>query len=149
MAGLTILRVVDNSTIERDERERTERELQARQNDPFILGLTGYLKTCWDAALIAKRPIERLMLAALRQRNGEYDPAKLVDIRNQGGSEVYMMITEVKCRAAESWLRDILLDQGTPPWDLQPTTLPDLPPDSDEEISQIFAQKVLQLLQYM
>lgn len=147
MAGLTILRVVDNETLARAEQERIERELQARQNTSLILGLTAYLRECWDAARIAKKPIEDIMLRALRQRNGEYEADKLSQIRNQGGSEVYMMITEVKCRAAESWLRDIMLDQGMPPWDLNPTTIPDLSPDTDAEIEQAFGAKVVEMLQ--
>ena len=147
MAGLTLLRVVNNETLDRQERERVDRELQARQNDPLILGLTAHLRACWDAARIAKKPIETIMLRAMRQRNGEYEADKLSEIRNQGGSEVYMMLTEVKCRAAESWLRDIMLDQGMPPWDLNPTTIPDLPPDTDREIEQSFANKVIEMLQ--
>jgi hypothetical protein len=147
MAGLTILRVVNNEALARAEQERIERELQARQNTPLILGLTAYLRQCWDAARIAKKPIEDIMLRAMRQRNGEYEADKMSQIRNQGGSEVYMMITEVKCRAAESWLRDIMLDQGMPPWDLHPTTIPDLSPDTDAEIEQAFGAKVVEMLQ--
>jgi hypothetical protein len=147
MAGLTILRVVDNGTLAREEQERIDREVEARQQDDLILGLTAYLRRCWDAARIAKKPIEDIMLRAMRQRNGEYEADKLSQIKNQGGSEVYMMITEVKCRAAESWLRDILLDQGIPPWDLHPTTMPDLPPDSEAEIAAQFGNRVIELLQ--
>lgn len=147
MAGLTILRVVGNDALAREEQERIDRAVDARQQDELILGLTSYLRQCWDAASIAKKPIEDIMLRAMRQRNGEYEASKLSQIRGQGGSEVYMMITEVKCRAAESWLRDILLDQGTPPWDLHPTTMPDLPPEAGEEISQMFGDKVIEILQ--
>lgn len=147
MAGLTILRLVNNETLARQEQERVDSEVAARQNTDLVLGLTGYIRQCWDAARIAKKPIEYIMLRALRQRNGEYEADKLSQIKQQGGSEVYMMITEVKCRAAESWLRDILLDQGTPPWDLQPTTIPTLPPNAEAEIAQLFGDKVIQLLQ--
>jgi hypothetical protein len=147
MAGLTLLRVVDNGTLARQEQERVDRELSARQNDPFILGMTAYLRQCWDAARIAKKPIEHIMLRAMRQRNGQYEADKLQSIKAQGGSEVYMMITEVKCRAAESWLRDIMLDQGMPPWDLSPTTIPDLPPSATAEIDQLFSNKVVEMLQ--
>ena len=87
------------------------------------------------------------MLKALRQRNGEYEADKLNAIRKQGGSEVYMMLTEVKCRAAESWLRDILLDSGTPPWDLQPTPIPDLSPKQAEETQAIFAERIVEIIQ--
>jgi len=115
MAGLTILRVVGNDELVRQEREQAERELAARQSSPVMVGLTAHLKECWDAARISRDPITDIMLKAMRQRNGEYEADKLQRIQEQGGSEVFMMITEVKCRAAESWLRDILLDNGTPP----------------------------------
>ena len=115
-----MLRVVDNATLVKQEREMIEKELAARQNDSVILGLAAHLRSCWDAARQAKKPIENIMLRALRQRNGEYEADKLRQIHEQGGSDIYMMITEVKCRAAESWLRDILLDTGTPPWDIHP-----------------------------
>jgi len=147
MAGLTFLRVVNNTELARQERETTDRALQERQNQSVILGLAGYLRECWDVAQMAKRPLEQKMLQALRQRNGEYDASKLQQIRTQGGSEIFMMITEVKCRAAESWLRDILLDDGTPPWDLNPTPIPDLSPAQSKEVQGIFAERVLKMVE--
>ena len=146
-AGLSILRVVSNEELARQEREQVDRELQARQSSSLMLGIVAYLRECWDAAKIAKEPIEDIMLKAMRQRNGNYEPEKLAAIRKQGGSEVYMMITEVKCRAAESWLRDILLDTGTPPWDISPTPIPDLSPAQTQEIKAAFADMVAKLLQ--
>jgi len=147
MAGLTFLRVVPNSELAKQEQAVADAELQARQNQPLILGLTAYLKECWEAARVSKRPIEDRMLKAMRQRNGEYEPEKLQAIRSQGGSEVYMMITDVKCRAAESWLRDILLDEGTPPWSMAPTPLPTLDPDTVQEIQDGFSQEVIKLIE--
>ena len=148
MAGLTFLRVVSNDEINRREEEQLAAEaLAERQSQPMILGLTAYLRQCWDAARIAKRPIETRMLTAMRQRNGEYESDKMQQIRAQGGSEIYMVITEVKCRAAESWLRDILLDTGEPPWDIIPTPIPDLSPNQTEEIQGAFAQRVVQIIQ--
>ena len=147
MAGLTFLRVVSNSELARQEQEVSDRALQERQNQPVILGLAGYLRQCWDVARLAKRPIEYKMLAALRQRNGQYDADKLQQIRGQGGSEIYMMITEVKCRAAESWLRDILLDNGSPPWDLHATPIPDLNPAQTKEVQAMFAERVLKMIE--
>jgi hypothetical protein len=146
-AGLTFLRVVDNTTLARQEKDAAEKALADRQNQPVILGITAYLRECWDAARIAKKPIEDIMLRAMRQRNGEYEPEKLVQIQKQGGSEVYMMITEVKCRAAESWLRDILMDQGVPPWDLHATPIPELGPKQTKEIEEGFAQRVIKMIE--
>jgi hypothetical protein len=147
MAGLTFLRVVNNDTLVRQEQEASDRALAERQNQPVILGLASYLRQCWDVAQLAKKPIEYKMLKALRQRNGEYDAEKLNQIRKQGGSEIYMMITEVKCRAAESWLRDILLDSGAPPWDLNATPIPDLSPMQTKEVQAAFAEKILKMVE--
>ena len=147
MAGLNFLRVVSNTDIARQEQEAAEKALAERQNQPMILGIAAYLRGCWDVAQQAKKPIEQKMLTALRQRNGEYEADKLKQIRSQGGSDIYMMITEVKCRAAESWLRDILLDTGTPPWDIVPTPIPDLSPIQRKEIQDIFANLVLKMVQ--
>ena len=146
MAGLNFLRVVDNQTLVKQEGE-INRTLQERQAEPLMVGLSAYLRAAFDAAKRAKDPIERAMLKALRQRNGEYEPSKLAAIQKQGGSEIYMMITEVKCRAAESWLRDILMDTGSPPWDIKPTPLPDLPEARDEIINEILGQKVTGLIE--
>jgi hypothetical protein len=147
MAGLSFLRVVSNADLAKQEKEVTDRALQERQNQPLILGLAGYLRQCWDVARLAKRPIEYKMLSAMRQRNGEYEADKLQQIRAQGGSEIYMMITEVKCRAAESWLRDILLDNGSPPWDLHATPIPDLNPAQTKEVQSMFAERVLKMVE--
>ena len=147
MAGLTILRVVGNEELVRAEREQAAQELAARQSAPVMLGIVAHLKECWDAARIARDPITDVMLKAMRQRNGEYEADKLQAIKAQGGSEVYMMLTEVKCRAAESWLRDILLDNGTPPWDIQPSPIPDLSPAEAGELQMAFAERVMEILQ--
>jgi hypothetical protein len=147
MAGLTFLRVVSNSDLDRQEKEATDRALQDRQNQPVILGLASYLRGCWDRAQMARKPIDTIMLRALRQRNGQYEADKLQQVRGQGGSELYMMITEVKCRAAESWLRDILLDNGSPPWDLQSTPIPNLSPMQTQEVQTALAERVLKMVE--
>ena len=147
MAGLTILRVVNNSEIRAEEERTAKIEADARQQQPVILGLAAYLKACFSAARDAKRPIEQIMLKAKRQRAGEYETDKAAKIRDQGGSEIFMRITEVKCRAAESWVRDILLDSGPPPWDLTPTPVPELKAEDMQAVQQRAASKVIEIIQ--
>ena len=142
-----MLNVVSNSELRKREQELIDKELAARQANPVVLGLASHLRECWDAARQAKKPIENIMLRGLRQRNGEYEADKLAQIHEQGGSDIYMMITEVKCRAAESWLRDILLDTGTPPWDLNPTPIPDLSPEQTSELQNAFAAVVTRIVE--
>lgn len=142
-----MLRVVGNDQLRAEEEKAQRAEADARQQQPLILGLAGHLKVCWEAAKRAKTDIEYVMLKAKRQRAGQYESDKLAEIRLQGGSEIYMRITEVKCRAAESWVRDILLDSGTPPWEIQPTPIPELKPEQIKEMQTLFMNKVLQYTQ--
>ena len=72
--------------------------------------------------------IDEDMLASLRQRENEYDPAKLTAIQARGGSDVFMGLTNVKCRGAEAWITDVLASAGEKPWGLDPSPVPDLPP---------------------
>ena len=141
------LQVIGNKELVKKEKEQMQKEMEERQADSVILGLAAHLRLCWEAAKRAKKPIENIMLKGLRQRNGEYESDKKAQIQAQGGSDIYMMITEVKCRAAESWLRDILLDTGTPPWDLQPTPIPDLTSDHTAELQQALAAEVLRTVE--
>ena len=66
MAGLTFLRVVDNATMMRQEQEAADKALAERQNQPMILGIAAHLRQCWDVAQQAKKPIEQIMLRAMR-----------------------------------------------------------------------------------
>lgn len=142
-----VLQVIGNEELVKKEKEEARKAMEERQSEDVILGLASYIRQCWDAARQAKKPIENIMLKGLRQRNGEYEADKLNQIKNQGGSDIYMMITEVKCRAAESWLRDILLETGTPPWDIQSTPIPELSPQQAEEIQSAFAAEVVRVVE--
>jgi hypothetical protein len=143
MVGL--VRVENNSQL--DARQTAESAAMDRQSDPLIVGLAGYLRRLWEPAKRAKLPIETKMFKALRQRNGEYDAQIANAIAQQGGSAVYMMVTETKCRGAESWLRDILLEEGKIPFKVSPTPKPGINPDQEKMITDKFGQKVLQAMQ--
>lgn len=98
-------------------------------NQPLVTGLAAHIRKAWEINKKEKDPIEDRMLQAMRQRRGEYDPEKLAQIREQGGSDVYMMISAAKARTISSWLREILMAKGSEkPWTLEATPLPELPP---------------------
>lgn len=147
MQDSTILRTFSNDQLSKfDQEEQARKEAQEKQNSPLISNLAAYVRSCWDPALTAKMPIETRMLKAMRQRNGQYEPDKLAAIQASGTSDIFMPITEVKCRASESWIRDILLDGGAPPWDLKSSPNPELSPDEEAELEQEFTQNLLQLI---
>jgi hypothetical protein len=113
---------------------------------PVIQGLVAHVRKRWETMRDGKKDLEERMLANVRRRRMEYSPEKLVEIKRQGGSEIYMGIASTKCRAATSWLRDSMLGSGADkPWSLSATPIPDLPPDviaglQQEMTQQLFAQ---------
>ncbi|WP_445971472.1 portal protein [Candidatus Thiothrix phosphatis] len=89
--------------------------------------LAAHVRKCYAEAKDAKRLVEQQMLDNLRQRRGEYAPDKLAVIRKQGLSDLFLKLTDSKCRGAESWIRDVLLPAGDKPWTMDATPIPDLP----------------------
>lgn len=136
-----ILRLVSNSELQA--RDDALKAVDAQQAEPLYIGLAAHVERFWQAAQIAKRPIEQKMLQALRQRQGIYEPGELALIRQQGGSEIFMMLTSAKCRGAESWLREILLPDSGRPWGLEPSPMPDLPPAVGQAIVMAIAEQAL------
>lgn len=126
------LRLISNEEL--SENERKEAEL--RQNTPKITGLAKYIKDQWTAAKRTKELVETQLLSNQRQRNGTYDKDKLQQIRKQGGTELFLMLTASKCRAAEAWIKDIILNGQDEPFDITPSSIPDIPEDVAAEIQQ-------------
>lgn len=139
-----LMRVVPNDELVRIEQQARDAEIQAEKDKEQVLtGLAGYVMPLWEDAKRAKQSVRTRLLQSLRQRRGEYDPDREADIRRTGGSEIYMMITSVKCRAAGSWLRDALLGQGTnKPWTVTATPNPELPDDAIEQLMSSIGNEV-------
>ncbi|HET6455087.1 MAG TPA: LAGLIDADG family homing endonuclease [Armatimonadota bacterium] len=78
--------------------------------------------------------VDDKLIEALRQRDSEYDPKKAADIEEAGGSSVFMGITELKCRAAESWVLDVLSSDRGRPWALKTSEEPVVSPEVQEQI---------------
>jgi hypothetical protein len=97
--------------------------------------LAAHLNRCWERAKNEKNvAMQERLLKCERQRRGVYDPDKAADIAKTGGSNIYMMLTDVKCRAAESWIKDVLASAGTDVFDLDPAQNPELPPEFKKQI---------------
>lgn len=122
---------------------------ETANSQPIIQGLAGHVRSVWQSALDSKRQsVEERMLTSLRQRRGEYDPDKLSAIKQQGGSEIYMMLTSNKCRAAGSWIRDVMLGQrNDKPWTISPTPASDLPPQVERSVQALATQEAQQFTQ--
>lgn len=134
--------VKSNSDLESERVGKSDAE--AQQNAPFITGLAGKIKNNWEVSRFARNVIEERIIDSLRRRNGEYSPEKLAMIRAQGGSEIYMMLTNIKCRAAIAWIDDILFPPGDKPWKIESTPIPELDEDTIASVQQYVASEAQQ-----
>jgi len=108
---------------------------------PQLTNLAAHMQTLWEAAKYAKNFVEKEMLMDYRQRQGIYEPEKMAEINEQGGSEIYIMLTSIKCAALEAWIKDVMIPADDKNWLAESTPVPDLPPDKLQELQQtIFAQ---------
>lgn len=131
--GLVVFQ--SNEDLDREEAEAAARKaMEQGQNEPVVIGLAAYVRGCWEAARIAKQPHQRRMMDNLRQRAGEYSPTKLAQIQADGGSEIFMMLTDEKCNAAESWIEEILSPAQGKVWSIHATPIPELPQAMKEQL---------------
>jgi len=123
-----------------------QRESAEKQMTPMIQGLAAHVRRRWKEMRDHKRDtIEDRLSACVRARNMEYDPAKMAEIREQGGSEIFMGIVSTKCRTATAWLRDTLLGTGADkPWSLSPTPIPEVPPEVAANLQRIMSANLQQ-----
>jgi hypothetical protein len=120
---------------------------QEQNSQPVVQALAGFIRKTWMSSMLAKQQTSEIkMLKSVRARRGEYDPDKLAQLREQGSSTIYMMLTSNKCRAASSWLRDTLVTAADEkPWTIKPGAIPDLPPNQVEQIMAQAQQEVMSL----
>lgn len=114
--------------------EETNQYEVGKKREQFESSLALYIQDVWNRNKQAKRDVEQRMLKSLRQRNGEYDPQKLAMIRLTEGSEIFTMLTYIKCKAAEAWLSEAYSPIRGKSWALNHTPIPDLSPDILQKI---------------
>jgi hypothetical protein len=125
---------------------QAQRASDEKQNTPMIQGLASHVHKRWEVMRDHHQDtLEERLAQCVRARNMEYEPAKLAEIQEQGGSEIFMGIVSAKCRTATAWLRDTLLGTGTDkPWSLNATPIPEVPPDITQAMQNIMQQNLMQ-----
>ena len=125
---------------------QAQRASDKKQNTPMIVGLSSHVHKRWEVMRDHHQDtLEERLAQCVRARNMEYEPSKLAEIQEQGGSEIFMGIVSAKCRTATAWLRDTLLGQGTDkPWSLSATPIPEVPPDVTQAMQNIMQQNLMQ-----
>lgn len=122
--------------VQRDLDQAIEKDAADTQSQTQFTELSGHIRKCWDAARRAKQDVQLELYDYAMQRKGEYSEDQLTEINNLGYSTIFMNITNVICRAAESWLRDVATSVNDTTWSIEPTTIPSVSPDIDQYITQ-------------
>ncbi|MDR6384945.1 portal protein [Paraburkholderia caribensis] len=117
-------------------------DTRSEQTRDPISSLASFVRTAWRVNRDHRisSGIERVMLQCERQRNGEYDAE---DKAKVGGIDIFINITGLKCRAAEAWLKDVLVNAEDEPWTIEATTIPELPDDLKAQVIDMVRQEVL------
>ncbi len=108
----------------------------------FVTSLGNHIRNELSMAYRAKQPHHEKMLSSLRQRKGTYSAEMSAQIKKVEGAEIFIRLTDVKCRAAESWIKDILSGQDKP-WLLESTPVPALS-EQQEQAMMMQAQMLIQ-----
>lgn len=148
LGGGGMLRVMSNADIDQADSLKINEEKQLNNEQQVMTSLAGRIRTAWDDANRAKQSlIDPILLQCINQRKGEYSAELKSSIAEEGGSETFLMLTDVKCRAAESWIRDILGSAGDKSWLISPTPIPEMSPESQQRMM-AGAWELMQVEQY-
>lgn len=148
-----VLQVVPPAALEKQLKDKATAAAAANapmQPNQDPQSLVGYIKTQFEIFRNHRNSVsgwnERL-LQALRSFNGQYDQARLMEIRKFGGSNIYARIIAQKCRAASSLLRDIYLSQDRP-YAVRPPKQPTVPPNILQAIDGLMQQETAMVQQH-
>ncbi len=121
------------------------------EQEELLDELTLHVRKCWEAAKDHRaQEVDQRLAQCLRQRLGKHDDDFVTARQAEGHPPsrlVYMMLTDEKCSALESWLEDILMPPDDKPWAVEPTPIPEIKPFLKEEAHQMVVREVQKMLQ--
>ncbi len=142
MAAIAVPAVPPPLTVDMDIKQAPSSEFELLQTD-----LSRHITDCWSRAKFAKTEITERLLKCERQRRGVYDPDKEMEIAKTGGSDIFMRLTDIKCRAAESWIRDVMNQAGRRIFDLDTAEEPEVPPEVAAGIVELVRLEMAEFVQ--
>ncbi len=139
-----MIKRLSNAELDKQLQVEAQKNFELKQQQPVISRLGAHIRSAFTTAVNAKSTVMQRMLMCLRQREGIYEADTAALIAQSNGTNIYMMITDVKCRALESWLKDIMLPAGERPYSIEPTPVPDIPPQLVDKARNNFAMQFVQ-----
>tara|TARA_Y100000780_G_scaffold170268_1_gene155472 strand:+ start:700 stop:2670 length:1971 start_codon:yes stop_codon:yes gene_type:complete len=145
MGGL--LQMKSAPQLESEKRDK-DLALDAQREQAFkpkiIDNLAAHVHKCWSIAKSHRSTHSDRLTDCLRRRKGQYSDEKMKKIKEQGGADIYMNITGTKINAAKSWLSDLYAGSNGRPFDVEPTPVPELPPEIQQAMISTAIQAAMQ-----
>ena len=142
-----MLLIKNNDQLNQEEKETAISERTATEaaggESKLNYSLMSILRGRWSDSLRAKRDIEIQFFKNKDQADGTYEPKKFAAIKENGGSDVFIGITETKNRHAKAWIRDALFQPGQHCWNVEPTPSPEVPPALMEAVQRKFVSQTM------
>lgn len=113
----------------------------------FTNPLIEHVLLCFERAKAAKVSIEERMIRNLYTFKNLYTPEKKKRIEEIGGSDIFLPLTNIKCRALKAWLVEIFFSSGEPPFDISPTPVPELEEDLEARIKEEVKSEISSVIQ--
>jgi hypothetical protein len=125
-----------NRQIDEDRKKEAEEKEKKPELDYAEYGpLAAHIRKAWERNKMTKLRVQERLLANLRARRNEYSSTEISKMQAAGGMNfVWVDLTETKCRAGSAWIREVLMPVGERPFMVEPTPLPDIPPELKQTI---------------
>lgn len=123
--------------------QRLNESLQHYQQSSMISTLSTHVRDMFADAVKHKREmgiVEEIELS-YHASVSRYTPEQLTQLP-KNGTDIFMGVTENKCRAFVSWIADILSGAEERPWTLAPTPVSDIPAAMKEAVVNVLRQEI-------
>lgn len=123
---------------------RFEDLLAEYEQGSMLDSLAEHVTACFHEAEEHRRTsgAEDDILYAMRAWASKYTPEEMARLGITEGEDIFLPITNLKCRALRSWLHDILANSEEKPWTLAPTPEPELSPEAEDAVIDILMQEL-------
>ncbi len=146
MNGLVNIKSAAQINQEKLETARKKEAATSEYGDLTESRIAAHIRKVWEQNRMTKQEVYYRLLYCLRARKGIYSESEKQQIAQMGGADpIYLKLTGTKCRAASSWVRDILLPIKDRPWELSPTPIPELPDDVKESAMRSVIAQIQQM----
>jgi len=127
------------------EKERAEEELGITEES--LPPLVSRILSDFEKAKRAKQSVHERLISCLRLFMSKYSVKEESEIEESGQPNVFIPLTNIKCRAGKAWLNDIYFEPGKSLFEVKPTPVPTLPEEKEQKVLQRLQNEVSDIVQ--